>query len=363
VVQAGGMPNLPTPIRAALGLAATAVDEARKLPETLPQAVTTVPMMAISTAMQTSLRVQQHIAMLAARGDEVLSRLRGSSAEPPSWATFDDPATEPAADDNDNQPLAAFDRIDYDNTGFAEGGEAGDADEGKGRWDAVGVGGSEPAATGIGAFPGDASSDLQNASPELSAEAIVAIGILDEAITEAAAEDDSAAAADLATTADRLAAADIAGFAYDAAELRAPAADLDRPDAAEADSSSPLVRPRKSRPRKAVKAVPAEPAKAAAEKAVPTKAAGAAPEKAVPTKAAGAAPEKAVPTKAAKAAPVKAKAAPVKAAKGAGRRAKSAPRDHEPLERAARKAKPSAVPNPATMAAEIVQAHEAATDE
>lgn len=130
------MPNIPTPIRAALGLAAAAVDEARKLPETLPQAVSTVPMVAISTAMQASLRVQQHIAALASRGDEVLSQLRGTSAEPPTWAKFDDP---PAAAEAPDERRAAFDRIDYANTGFSEG-----EDDGPGRWDAVGVGGTEP---------------------------------------------------------------------------------------------------------------------------------------------------------------------------------------------------------------------------
>ncbi len=97
------MPNLPTSIRAALGLAATAVDEARKLPETLPQ----MPVVVLSTAMQVSLRAQQHIAALATRGDEVLSQLRGSSAEPPAWATFDDDAGERPA----NGQTAAFDRV------------------------------------------------------------------------------------------------------------------------------------------------------------------------------------------------------------------------------------------------------------
>jgi hypothetical protein len=132
------MPTLPTPIRAALGLAATAVDEARKLPETLPQAVTTVPMIAMSTAMQASLRMQQHIATLAARGDEVLTRLRGTSSEAPSWATFDDELSAPT--DDEAAPKAAFDTIDYEHTGFSEG------DDGPARWDAVGVCDDETAA-------------------------------------------------------------------------------------------------------------------------------------------------------------------------------------------------------------------------
>src|SRR5438876_590113 len=125
------MPTLPTSIRAALGLAATAVDEARKLPETLPQAVTTVPMIAMSRAMQASLRMQQHIATLAARGDEVLTHLHRTSAEAPPWATFDDELAAPTADEA--TPKAAFDTIDYEHTGFSEG------DDGPARWDAVGV--------------------------------------------------------------------------------------------------------------------------------------------------------------------------------------------------------------------------------
>jgi hypothetical protein len=118
------------------------VDEARKLPETLPQAVTTVPVIAMSRAMQASLRMQQHIATLAARGDEVLTRLRGTSSEAPPWATFDDELEEEvsAPADDEAAPKAAFDTIDYEHTGFSEG------DDGPARWDAVGVCDDETAA-------------------------------------------------------------------------------------------------------------------------------------------------------------------------------------------------------------------------
>jgi len=104
------MASLPTPIRIALGLAATAVDEARRLPEKLPQ----LPVTAVSTAMQASLRVQQRLAELTARGDEVLTRLQGTSDDPPAWATFDDDsdpsgrATETAA----RPGRAAFELVD-----------------------------------------------------------------------------------------------------------------------------------------------------------------------------------------------------------------------------------------------------------
>ncbi len=282
------MPNLPTPIRAALGLAATAVDEARKLPETLPQAVTTVPMVAVSTAMQASLKVQQHIAMLAARGDEVLSRLRGTSVEPPRWATFDETPGAPSAAEAPvfQAGKAAFDLIDYDHTGFE--GEAGD--EGRGRWDAVGVGGTEAAA-----------------SPTLSA--------------------------------------------------------ASEPAAATAPEPAKLT-PTRLTPAKAARGqAKAAPAKAAPAKAMPSKTVPAktAPVKATGTKAAAAktAAAKSTPAKSTPAKSTPAKSAPAKAAKRAAKRAP----DHEPLEQAAKKAKPSATPNPATMAAEIVHAHEAGADD
>ena len=106
------MPDAPMPLKVVLGLAATAVDEARKLPETLPAAVTKAPIVAITTAMGASLKLQQRLTSLAIRGEEVISRVRGTSEEPPSWATFDDPPAETAG--SAELPRAAFDLIDYD---------------------------------------------------------------------------------------------------------------------------------------------------------------------------------------------------------------------------------------------------------
>jgi hypothetical protein len=79
------MPSLPMPLRAAVGLVASAVDEARHLPDRAIE----LPMLAISTALQVSLQAQQRYANLAAKGDEILSR-RTVTDEPPEWATFDD---------------------------------------------------------------------------------------------------------------------------------------------------------------------------------------------------------------------------------------------------------------------------------
>jgi hypothetical protein len=80
------MPSLPMPFRAVLGLVATAMDEAKHLPDRAIE----LPMLAVSTALQVSLRAQQRYASLAAKGDEFLAR-RETTDEPPPWAQFDPP--------------------------------------------------------------------------------------------------------------------------------------------------------------------------------------------------------------------------------------------------------------------------------
>src|SRR4051794_39737334 len=84
----GGRMQFPGPVRAVLGLLATAAEEAKPLPDRAVE----LPMLAVSTALQISLRAQQRYARLAARGDEVLHR-RPPSDEPPPWATFDEPVS------------------------------------------------------------------------------------------------------------------------------------------------------------------------------------------------------------------------------------------------------------------------------
>jgi hypothetical protein len=83
---------IPPPLRAAAGLAALAIDNARKA----PQRLLGLPVLAVSTALQASLKAQQTYAGLVARGDEVLSQLRGQQ-DAPSWATFDDDEDEEPA--------------------------------------------------------------------------------------------------------------------------------------------------------------------------------------------------------------------------------------------------------------------------
>ncbi len=95
------MAQIPTPLRAALGLVANAIEGAR----TLPDKAVELPVLAVSTALQFSLRAQQRYAEFALRGDELIGRLRGLPEEPPSWATFDDDgeADEASADADDGE--------------------------------------------------------------------------------------------------------------------------------------------------------------------------------------------------------------------------------------------------------------------
>jgi hypothetical protein len=88
---------IPPPLRAAAGLAALTIDTARKV----PQQLVGLPVLAVSTALQASLKAQQAYAGLVARGDEVLAQLRRPGDAP--WARFDD--EEPAA----ARPPSAFD--------------------------------------------------------------------------------------------------------------------------------------------------------------------------------------------------------------------------------------------------------------
>jgi hypothetical protein len=78
--------QVPGPVRAFVGLVAATAEEAKHLPDRAIE----LPMLAVSTALQMSLRAQQRYARLAARGDEVINR-RPATDEPPPWATFDDP--------------------------------------------------------------------------------------------------------------------------------------------------------------------------------------------------------------------------------------------------------------------------------
>lgn len=100
---------IPMPLRAAAGLAAIAIDEARRL----PRRVVTLPVLAAGTAMQATLKVQQQYTHLAARGDQLLSQLRGAQDDTPPWARFDEDEEEAGAPPprTDTVPLEGYEAL------------------------------------------------------------------------------------------------------------------------------------------------------------------------------------------------------------------------------------------------------------
>ncbi|RKT52589.1 lipid droplet-associated protein [Saccharothrix australiensis] len=85
------MKPLPLPVRLAAGLAVTAVEQARKLPQQLAG----LPVTVVSEALQLSMRVQQRVTELAIKGDDALAGLRPTEDEP-EWATFDEDEEQPS---------------------------------------------------------------------------------------------------------------------------------------------------------------------------------------------------------------------------------------------------------------------------
>jgi hypothetical protein len=78
--------NVPFPFRVAAGVIAVGLDRLRTLPTDLPAISVTLA----GQAVRASMRVQQELAHLAARGEEVLSTWTDTPEEHPAWAHFDD---------------------------------------------------------------------------------------------------------------------------------------------------------------------------------------------------------------------------------------------------------------------------------
>jgi hypothetical protein len=69
-----------------IGAAVTALDETRKLPQT----ILTYPMTVASLLAHLVMKMQQDVADLVIRGDETLEQLFPPKDEQPEWATFDE---------------------------------------------------------------------------------------------------------------------------------------------------------------------------------------------------------------------------------------------------------------------------------
>jgi hypothetical protein len=91
------MATAPYGVRLLVGAAVTALDETRKLPQT----ILTYPMTVASQLAQLVMKMQQDVADLVNRGDETLEQLFPPKDEQAEWATFDEDVDDDAADDDD----------------------------------------------------------------------------------------------------------------------------------------------------------------------------------------------------------------------------------------------------------------------
>lgn len=93
----------PFGVRLLLGVAATVLEETRKL----PQAVLTYPMTAASQTVQNFMRFQQTVTELAIKGDEAWENIFPPTEEQPEWATFDEDLDELDAPEHDETQATA----------------------------------------------------------------------------------------------------------------------------------------------------------------------------------------------------------------------------------------------------------------
>lgn len=80
------MSSAPYGVRLLVGVAATAVEETRKLPQTILMS----PMSLASQFAHLVMKVQQDLADLVIKGDSTLENLFPPKDEQPEWATFDE---------------------------------------------------------------------------------------------------------------------------------------------------------------------------------------------------------------------------------------------------------------------------------
>ncbi len=80
------MSSAPYGVRLLVGVAATAVEETLKLPQT----ILTYPMTVVSQLAHLVMKVQQDVADLVIKGDATLENLFPPKDEQPEWATFDE---------------------------------------------------------------------------------------------------------------------------------------------------------------------------------------------------------------------------------------------------------------------------------
>jgi hypothetical protein len=94
------MATAPYGVRLLVGAAVTALEETRKLPQT----ILTYPMTVASQVAQLVMKIQQDVADLVNRGDETLEQLFPPKDEQAEWATFDEDLYENLGAEDDEPP-------------------------------------------------------------------------------------------------------------------------------------------------------------------------------------------------------------------------------------------------------------------
>ncbi len=100
------MSTAPYGIRLLVGVAVTALEETRRLPQTIIM----YPMTVASTVAQIVMKMQQDLAGLAIRGDAALETIFPPKDEKPDWATFDEdlPEQDPPPANGERQTEGRF---------------------------------------------------------------------------------------------------------------------------------------------------------------------------------------------------------------------------------------------------------------
>jgi hypothetical protein len=90
------MATAPYGVRLLVGAAVTAIEETRKLPQTILM----YPMTVASQVAHLVMKMQQDVADLVIKGDETLDQLFPPKDEQPEWATFDEDIENDGASDS-----------------------------------------------------------------------------------------------------------------------------------------------------------------------------------------------------------------------------------------------------------------------
>lgn len=138
------MGTAPYGVRLLVGAAATALEETRKLPQT----ILTYPMTVASQAANLVMHVQQNLAELVVKGDETLEQLFPPKDEQPEWATFDEDLDSDADTEDDVDAAGDGERRTEGRFALYSTGEPESAGSTNGKTDTANAAGTAPAIAG-----------------------------------------------------------------------------------------------------------------------------------------------------------------------------------------------------------------------